>query len=233
MKYEVIIPAAGQGKRMNAGKNKLLLELNKIPIIIHTLNIFQKDDSCIGIYVAASEQDIEIFEKLFTSFSITKIRAIVRGGQERQHSVYEALKVCSDDNMIIVHDGARPFINNFIIHQLVLNANQFGSAIVAVPVKDTIKSVKDTFVERTLERSQLWSVQTPQAFQPKLLKSAHQLALSHNFIGTDDASLVERMGGKVVVVEGNYENIKITTPEDLIFAEAIIKKWEISEIKGE
>jgi len=226
MKYEVIIPAAGQGKRMNAGKNKLLLELNKIPIIIHTLNIFQKDESCMGIYIAASEEDIKTFQLLFATFSITKIKAIVKGGQERQHSVYEALKVCSDDHIIMVHDGARPFINRHIIHQLVLNANQFGSAIVAVPVKDTIKRVKDTFVESTLERSQLWSVQTPQAFQPDLLKRAHQLAFSNGFIGTDDASLVERMGEKVIVVEGNYENIKITTREDLIFAEAIIKNEE-------
>jgi 2-C-methyl-D-erythritol 4-phosphate cytidylyltransferase len=224
MNYEVIIPAAGQGKRMGAGKNKLLIELKEIPIIIHTLKIFEEDENCSGIYIAASEHDIPLIERLLKVYSITKVKKIVRGGQERQHSVYEALKVCSHQQIILVHDGARPFVRKDLIHEIVNLTEEKGAVIVAVPVKETIKQVSNSIVQRTIDRSTLWSVQTPQAFQPSLLLKAHETAFNEGFIGTDDASLVERLGEKVYIVEGNYDNIKITTPEDIPHAEAIIDK---------
>ena len=123
-----------------------------------------------------------------------------------------------------MHDGARPFIQEELIHQLTEAASLHAGAIVAVPVKDTIKKVQDRSVVETVERSSLWSVQTPQAFRVSILYKAHQEAEDDQFLGTDDASLLERMGEQVVIIEGDYDNIKITTQEDLYFAEAILKK---------
>lgn len=224
MAYEVIIPAAGQGKRMGAGKNKLLLQLNDIPVLIHTLKVFEKDEKCDGIILVISPQDEEEFNKLLKSHEITKVSALVHGGKERQHSVYNGLKAASSEGIILVHDGARPFIDVQFIHQLVEVAAEHGAAVVAVPVKDTIKRVEHNEVIETVDRSSLWAIQTPQAFRISILRAAHLHALESNFLGTDEASLVERIAHPVKIVEGNYDNIKLTTKEDLYFAEAILKK---------
>lgn len=226
MAYQVIIPAAGKGKRMGAGKNKLLLELNGVPIIIHTLSVFEKDGLCDGIVLSVSPDDELIFNELLQKYNIQKVKAIVYGGAERQHSVFNGLKAIQSDGVVLVHDGARPFIEIEFIHQLVASAEEHGAAIVGVPVKDTIKRVHHYEVVDTLERSSLWMVQTPQAFRIGLLLDAHIKAERDGLLGTDDASLVEAIGHPVKIVEGNYDNIKITTPEDLYFAEAIIKKRE-------
>ncbi|MGE6756183.1 2-C-methyl-D-erythritol 4-phosphate cytidylyltransferase [Rossellomorea sp. NPDC071047] len=225
MEYEVVIPAAGQGKRMKAGKNKLLLELNSCPVIIHTLRVFEHDSHCQGIYLAIHPSERDAFKSLLDRFGITKVVKLVDGGEERQHSVYNALLEV-DHEIVLVHDGARPFIKESTIHQLVEKTHLAGAAIAAVPVKDTIKKVLDGKVEETIERSSLWMVQTPQAFRVSLLKRAHGEAEQDGFLGTDDASLVERMDVEVAVVESDYDNIKLTTPEDLYFAEAILKKQE-------
>jgi 2-C-methyl-D-erythritol 4-phosphate cytidylyltransferase len=127
-----------------------------------------------------------------------------------------------DADIVLIHDGARPFVTKSLIHRLVEEVQQSGAAIAAVPVKDTIKRVKDLVVTETVERSSLWSVQTPQAFRRSLVLQAHEQAKKAGYIGTDDASLVERMGHDVKIVAGDYQNIKLTTPEDLIFAEAIL-----------
>ncbi|RBP01936.1 2-C-methyl-D-erythritol 4-phosphate cytidylyltransferase [Rossellomorea aquimaris] len=225
MEYEVVIPAAGQGKRMKAGKNKLLLELDSCPVIIHTLRVFEHDSHCQGIYLAIHPSERDAFKSLLDRFGITKVVKLVDGGEERQHSVYNALLEV-DHEIVLVHDGARPFIKKSTIHQLVDKTHLTGAAIAAVPVKDTIKKVLDGEVEETIERSSLWMVQTPQAFRVSLLKRAHGEAEQDGFLGTDDASLVERMDVEVAVVESDYDNIKLTTPEDLYFAEAILKKQE-------
>jgi 2-C-methyl-D-erythritol 4-phosphate cytidylyltransferase len=225
MEYQVVIPAAGQGKRMKAGKNKLLLELNSCPVIIHTLRVFDHDPHCKGIYLAIHPGDREAFQRLIERFNIRKVVKLVEGGDERQHSVYNALLEVSHE-IVLVHDGARPFIKSTTIHHLVEQAKSSGAAIAAVPVKDTIKKVIDGAVEQTIERSSLWMVQTPQAFRVSLLKRAHSEAAEGGFLGTDDASLVERLNIGVSVVESDYDNIKLTTPEDLYFAEAIVKKQE-------
>lgn len=224
MSYIVLIPAAGQGKRMGAGKNKLFLELESIPIIIHTLRVFEDDTQCESVILAIHPQDEVEFRSLLDRYNIKKVLSLVPGGEERQQSVYQALKTIYSDGVVLVHDGARPFIKKELIHTLTISAERQGAAIVAVPVKDTIKKAQNNKVVETVERSSLWAVQTPQAFRIELLHEAHRRAEAEGFFGTDDASLVERLNQSVVVVEGDYDNIKLTTPEDLFFAEAIMNK---------
>lgn len=225
MTYQVIIPAAGQGKRMGAGKNKLLIELNQIPIIIHTLLVFENDEDCNGIILAIHPDDEIQFKSFIHKYKISKIKGLVPGGKERQDSIYHALQTVKDNGIVLVHDAARPFIKKEQIHLLVENAETKDAAIIGVPAKDTMKMVRNGIVTETVERSSLWIVQTPQAFRFALLMEAYKKAEQEHFIGTDDSSLVERLGVPVTMVEGDYDNIKLTTPEDLIFAEAILKKY--------
>jgi 2-C-methyl-D-erythritol 4-phosphate cytidylyltransferase len=229
MNYQVVIPAAGLGKRMGAGKNKLLLPLNGIPVLIHTLLVFEEDEDCEGIVLAIHPSDEQVLSKLIKSYHINKVLSFVLGGKERQDSVYNALKSVNSDGIVLVHDGARPFIQKDIIHEVTAAADRNGAAVVAVPVKDTIKKVQDKRIVETVERSSLWSVQTPQAFRMSVLLDAHHLAQHDDFLGTDEASLVERIPYDITIVEGSYDNIKLTTPEDLYFAEAIIRKRQIKE----
>jgi 2-C-methyl-D-erythritol 4-phosphate cytidylyltransferase len=224
MTYQVIIPAAGQGKRMGAGKNKLLLELNGIPVLIHTLRVFEDDESCDGMILAVHPQDEMEFKVLLKKYNIHKVVNFVAGGKERQHSICNALNTVNGNGIILVHDAARPFIQKEQIHRLTETAIEKDAAILGVPAKDTIKRVCNGVVVETVERSSLWAVQTPQAFRMSILRQAYEKAESENFLGTDDASLVERTGHPVAIVEGDYDNIKLTTPEDLFFAEAILKK---------
>ncbi|GCD84689.1 2-C-methyl-D-erythritol 4-phosphate cytidylyltransferase [Parageobacillus thermoglucosidasius] len=225
MMYEVVIPAAGQGKRMKAGMNKQLIELRNEPLIVRTLKVFENDEWCRGIIVVINEAERTQFEQLFSRFHIKKITAVVGGGKERQHSVYNGLRAVKNSDIVLIHDGARPFVTIEQIHELVNEAKEHGAAIPAVRVKDTIKKVCDQFVEGTVERSGLWAVQTPQAFHVSLVLRAHEQAQKDGYIGTDDASLVERIGGKVKIIEGDYRNIKLTTPDDLLFAEVILSSW--------
>jgi 2-C-methyl-D-erythritol 4-phosphate cytidylyltransferase len=224
MTYQVILPAAGQGKRMGAGKNKLLLELNGIPVLIHTLRVFEQDEACSGMILAIHPKDEPEFKVLLARYNVTKVITFVPGGKERQDSIYNALKSVETNGIILVHDAARPFILKEHIHRLADIAEETGAAILGVPAKDTIKKVDDGVVVETVERSSLWAVQTPQAFRILLLKEAYEQAKKDYFLGTDDASLVERLKYPVAMVEGDYDNIKLTTPEDLFFAEAILRK---------
>jgi 2-C-methyl-D-erythritol 4-phosphate cytidylyltransferase len=224
MTYQVIIPAAGQGKRMGAGKNKLLLELEGIPVFIYTLKVFEEDELCSGVILAInSEEEVEI-KRLLNQYGIEKVIGLVAGGQERQDSVFQGVKVLNGDGIVLVHDAARPFIDNEQVQELVTAAEHHGAAVLAVPVKDTVKKVMGNKVSETVERSSLWAIQTPQAFRMSLLRRAHETAWKEGFLGTDDSSLVERLGQDVIIVKGNYDNIKLTTPEDLFFAETIIRK---------
>lgn len=226
MTYQVILPAAGLGKRMGAGKNKLLLELCGVPVLIHTIRVFERDDECQGIILAINPQDEGELKALFKRYHIKKVINLVTGGTERQFSIFNALKTVTTDGMILVHDAARPFIQVEQIHRLVKKAAETGAAIIGVPAKDTMKTIKDGVVTATVERSSLWAVQTPQAFHISLLLKAYEEAERDGFLGTDDASLVERLDYPIAIVEGDYENIKLTTPEDLYIAEAILKKRE-------
>ncbi|MCY8507629.1 2-C-methyl-D-erythritol 4-phosphate cytidylyltransferase [Bacillus atrophaeus] len=224
MNYDVVILAAGQGKRMKAGRNKLFIELKDAPVIIHTLRVFDSHRPCRKIILVINEHDHEDFQGLLKQHSFDTAIEVVKGGNERQHSVYEGLKTIRQENIVLVHDGARPFVKHKQIDKLIETAEQTGAAILAVPVKDTIKRVQGSEVTETIERSSLWAVQTPQAFRLSLLMEAHREAERKGFLGTDDASLVEELeGADVSVVEGDYTNIKLTTPDDLIAAEAIMR----------
>jgi 2-C-methyl-D-erythritol 4-phosphate cytidylyltransferase len=227
MFYEVVIPAAGQGKRMNAGKNKLFIELSNIPIIVYTLRVFENDPNCKGIVLSINPAEEEIFTELIERYQLNKIKKLIPGGEERQQSVYNGIQHIQESGIVLVHDGARPFIDLQVIRQLIEAASIHGGAIVAVPVKDTIKKAANQIVIETVERSSLWAVQTPQAFRVPVLVEAHKQAEKDRYLGTDDASLLERIGKPVVIIEGNYDNIKITTREDLYFAEAILHKNSI------
>jgi 2-C-methyl-D-erythritol 4-phosphate cytidylyltransferase len=224
MIYEVVIPAAGQGKRMNAGKNKLFIELAGKPLIAYTLQVFESDPNCGGIVLSINPAEEVLFQSIINKYRLKKVKKLVPGGNERQQSVFNGIKHADDDSIVLVHDGARPFIGHELIEELVHAASRHGGAIVAVPVKDTIKKAKNKVVVETVERSSLWAVQTPQAFRVSTLLKAHEKAEKEHFLGTDDASLMERIGETVMIIEGNYDNIKITTPEDLYFAEAILHK---------
>jgi len=224
MTYQVIIPAAGQGKRMGAGRNKLFLELDGTPIFIHTLKVFEEDENCSGVILVINEHEKNDFRLSLQKFGIKKVVGYAAGGKERQYSVYSGVKAIKEDGIVLVHDGARPFIDAKQINDLVTMADQHGASILAVPVKDTVKKVIGNKVKETVERSSLWAIQTPQAFRMPLLRQAHELALKDGYLGTDDASLVERMGHDVIIVEGSYDNIKLTTPEDLFFADTILHK---------
>ncbi|UOE94227.1 2-C-methyl-D-erythritol 4-phosphate cytidylyltransferase [Alkalihalobacillus sp. LMS39] len=228
MQYTVIIPAAGQGKRMGAGKNKQFIQVANKPLIVHTLEVFQQHNDCIDIIIVANKDEVVEMKQLAESFQIKKVSNVIVGGSERQYSVERGIAAVAEDGIVLVHDGARPFIKHEHIEAVVQKADEVGAAVVAAPVKDTIKRVqRSNIVEETLERSSLWAVQTPQAFRLSIIKEAHQHAINTNYLGTDDASLVEYKGGQVVVVQGDYLNIKVTTPEDLLFAEAILKQGEI------
>jgi len=224
MGYQVIIPAAGQGKRMGAGKNKLLIELNGIPVLIHTLRVFEEDEHCDGMILAIHLKDEAEFKALLAKYNISKVQRLVPGGKERQDSIYNGLKTIDYDGIILVHDAARPFILKEDILRLTEKANETGAAIIGVQAKDTMKTVRNKTVLETVERSSLWAVQTPQAFRMSILLSAYEKADREGFLGTDDSSLVEQLPFPVTMVTGDYDNIKLTTPEDLFFAEAILKK---------
>ncbi|MCM3773911.1 MULTISPECIES: 2-C-methyl-D-erythritol 4-phosphate cytidylyltransferase [Priestia] len=224
MKYEIIVLAAGQGKRMKAGRNKQFLTIQNVPLIIHTLQKFEQDPWCSGIVLVVNEKEVEIFKELLTEYPIQKVQSLTVGGDERQHSVYNGLKSLKQAQMVLIHDGARPFVQQNTIHELVEKAASDKAAVLAVPVKDTIKRVEQGTVIETVERSSLWAIQTPQAFLFDVVMDAHEKAKTNEYLGTDDASLVEKAGQKVSIVEGNYDNIKLTTPEDLLYAEAILTK---------
>ncbi len=193
-------------------------------MIIHTLRVFDSHRQCEKIILVINEQEREHFQQMLTDYPFQTSIELVAGGDERQHSVYKGLKAVKQEKIVLVHDGARPFIKHEQIDELIAEAEQTGAAILAVPVKDTIKRVQDLQVSETIERSSLWAVQTPQAFRLSLLLEAHAEAERKGFLGTDDASLVEQMeGGSVRVVEGSYTNIKLTTPDDLTSAEAIME----------
>jgi len=227
--YTVLLPAAGSGKRMGANQNKLFLELRNTPILIHTLRVFEKDSNCEQIVLAVKREEKEFIEQLLNEYGISKVGAIVEGGDERQQSVYAALKAVTSKGMILVHDAARPFIHQEVIQHLVETADSTGAAVAAVRAKDTMKKAENGIIQETVNRESLWIIQTPQAFQYDLLEKAERLAEAENFLGTDEAMLVERLGEPVHIVESTYDNVKMTTKEDLLYGEAIVNKREQEE----
>jgi len=220
-----LIPAAGVGKRIGGEIPKQFLALHDKPILALTLEKFQASPAIHEIIVAAPQEFHASVREIAEKHSITKLTQVVVGGEQRQHSVWNALKAAPKDaEIVIVHDAVRPFIAASDIQKVVDSAKKHGAAILAVRVKDTIKlSDEQEFVLNTLDREYLWSVQTPQAFKRDILFGAMQQAMEEHFTGTDEASVVENYGVDVKIIEGSYTNIKITTKEDLVFADAIMK----------
>jgi len=227
MKVIALIPAAGMGKRMGAGINKQYLLLAGIPIVARTISVFESSPLVDDIYIITPEQEIPFCrEQVVEVHAYTKVRGIVAGGAERQHSVLNGIRGITSpasDDVILIHDGVRPFVTHEIIASSVESAKSHDGALVAVPTKDTIKVVHHNIVRDTPMRETIWQAQTPQAFRYSIISNAHEKAATEGFLGTDDSSLVERLGGEVHIVTGDYRNIKITTPEDLVLAEAFLK----------
>ncbi|SDO63250.1 2-C-methyl-D-erythritol 4-phosphate cytidylyltransferase [Alkalicoccus daliensis] len=227
LSYQVVLLAAGQGKRMQAGRNKQFLSIAGIPLLIHTLRVFEEDSLCKEVLLVVNKKEREEIDALLKEWKIQKKIRLVDGGRERQDSVYAGLMAGTAGNakedLVFIHDAARPFIRREELHFLAEETAKSGAAILAVPVKDTVKEVKEGTITKTTDRSLLWAAQTPQAFRYEVIVEAHEFANQQNHIGTDDASLVEHAGGTVKIVQGHYENFKVTTPEDLLFAEAVIR----------
>lgn len=228
MRVIALIPAAGMGKRMAAGMNKQYLQLGDRPILAHTIAVFEAAPFVDDIYLIIPEDEIPYSrENVVERYGFSKVRQIVAGGSERQHSVLNglrAIKQAGEDDTVVIHDGVRPFIPLSVIESSVETARTHDGALVAVPVKDTVKIVKDGVVLETPPRETLWLAQTPQTFRYGIIRDAYEQADADHWLGTDDASLVERLGKSVQIVLGSYGNFKITTPEDLILAEAFLKK---------
>src|SRR3989344_1897038 len=220
-----IIVAGGKGKRMNKRVNKLFLLLNKEPIIYHTLKIFQECKNINEIILVVNPDDRNRFSSIVKKNNFKKVKKIVDGGLERQDSTYNGIKAigkASDDDIIIVHNAANPFADEATINNTIKAAKKYGAAVAGFPAKDTIKSVEGGFVKRTIDRNALWQIQTPQAMKYFLAKKAFEIAYSDKFYGTDDASLVERIGGLVKVIYCQRENIKITDSHDLAYSNKLI-----------
>lgn len=228
MNVIALIPAAGAGKRMGGDRNKQYLEIGGRPILVHTLEIFERCDSVSEICLIVPEEDCAYGCEMVDGMKFTKPVKVVPGGKERQDSVRNGLNSIYHCDIVMVHDGVRPFVTEDILNRSIEETIRCGATVVAVPAKDTIKSVDgDMNVIETLERKRLWHVQTPQTFRYEILKDAFKKAYEDGFYGTDEAMLVERLGYKVRVVDGDYRNIKITTPDDMIIAEAILKSRQL------
>jgi 2-C-methyl-D-erythritol 4-phosphate cytidylyltransferase len=228
MKAAAIIAAAGLGRRMQQDTPKTYLQLAGKPILIHTLEVFEKVPEVHEVLVVVHPEDLGFCqEEVIDPYPLKKVLRLVPGGKERQDSVYQALKVlkkeAADLDVILVHDGVRPLVDPALVRKVVAAARRHGGAILGIPCQDTLKRVNSKgVVVDTVDRQELWQVQTPQAFQAALLWRAYQEAMERGFYATDEAALVEALGETVVVVPGTCLNLKITTPDDLKIAEAIL-----------
>src|SRR3989338_305398 len=225
MNIAAIIPAAGAGNRMGSMTEKQFLELGGMPVVAHTLSRFQIVKNIHSIYLVVPPDKIEYCRsEIVEKYGFTKVVEIVAGGKERQDSVYNGLlRLNSDIDIVLVHDGVRPFVTEEIIRQSLKEVNECGAVVVATPEKDTVKEVsEDLIIKRTLNRRHLWRIQTPQVFVNDVLLRAFREAMEDGYYGTDEASLVERAGYHVRVIMGSEFNIKITTPEELILGNAIL-----------
>ena len=221
-----VVAAAGGSSRMG-GVNKLLLPLEGIPVLARTLRALDEARLVDEIVVAAREEDLLTIGDLCRTYGVTKPVKIVRGGETRAASVLAAAMECREDGAFIaVHDGARPLAEPALIDSVIQLAFRTNAAAAAVPVKDTIKVTAEGKIVSTPDRETLRAVQTPQVFDGALLRAALQAAVDGGIPVTDDCSAVERMGKEVYLTEGSYENIKITTPEDMALAAAILQRRE-------
>ena len=223
-----IVLAAGQGKRMHSKIQKQFMELNGMPVLCYSLQCFQESPLIRDIILVTGEEYVSwCKEEIVEKYGFTKVSAVVSGGKERYDSVYKGLRACKDTEYVLIHDGARPFIDHEIIERGLMAAAQTGASVVGMPSKDTVKIADvEGNVSETPDRSSVWIVQTPQIFRYPLIYDAYTSILKKEMTGiTDDAMVAEHETGvKIRFLEGSYRNIKITTPEDLVIAEAFLRE---------
>lgn len=228
-KYAAIVLAAGSGKRMNSKVHKQYLIIQDRPVLYYSLKAFE--DSAVDEIVLVVGKGEEEFcrKEIVDKYGISKVKAIVEGGKERYHSVFEGLKQTSDADYVLIHDGARPFVNQDIIRRCMQEVQKYQACVVGMPVKDTIKIAdEEGYAKQTPDRKNVWMIQTPQTFSYALIYEAYEEMLkTEDTAITDDAMVLERIKGKKSkLIEGSYRNIKITTPEDLLIANAYLKHPE-------
>lgn len=221
-----MIVSAGKGLRFMEGKKKQFHSLGGKPILAHTLDKFETCPLIRSILLVVGQEDMDYcLKEIIEQYKFQKISQIVPGGKRRQESVKNGIDALPKDaDVVAIHDGVRPFVTKAMIEDTIHSAERVGAVVLAMPVKDTIKvSNPDGTVLKTLDRESLWQIQTPQTFRVSVIKEAYYRAAEDGFVGTDDASLVERLGVKVHILPGSYTNIKITTPEDLFLANLFLK----------
>ncbi|MBU1053579.1 MAG: 2-C-methyl-D-erythritol 4-phosphate cytidylyltransferase [Proteobacteria bacterium] len=225
MVYAIIV-AGGKGNRMDSSIRKQYLEIDGSPLLCATLKAFNLCTLIENIILVVPADDIKYcIDRIIDPLKIKKKVKLIKGGKERQESVYNGLlEIDEKDATVVIHDGVRPFVSSGLIEECVRGALLHKACVSGLPASDTLKLVDDTgCIESTLSRDSVWLVQTPQAFDYSLIKKAHDIAIKDGFTGTDDAMLVERIGEKVKILKGSKNNIKITTKEDLILAQAIFQ----------
>lgn len=228
-KYAAIVLAAGSGKRMNSKVHKQYLIIQDRPVLYYSLKAFE--DSAVDEIVLVVGKGEEGFcrKEIVDKYGISKVKAIVEGGKERYHSVFEGLKQTSDADYVLIHDGARPFVNQDIIRRCMQEVQKYQACVVGMPVKDTIKIAdEEGYAKQTPDRKNVWMIQTPQTFSYALIYEAYEEMLkTEDTAITDDAMVLERIKGKKSkLIEGSYRNIKITTPEDLLIANVYLQHPE-------
>ena len=228
-KYAAIVLAAGSGKRMNSKVHKQYLIIQDRPVLYYSLKAFE--DSAVDEIVLVVGKGEEKFcrKEIVDKYGISKVKAIVEGGKERYHSVFEGLKQTSDADYVLIHDGARPFVNQDIIRLCMQEVQKYQACVVGMPVKDTIKIAdEEGYAKQTPDRKNVWMIQTPQTFSYALIYEAYEEMLkTEDTAITDDAMVLERIKGKKSkLIEGSYRNIKITTPEDLLIANVYLQHPE-------
>ena len=231
MNVHVLVPAAGSGSRIGGETKKQYLELGDQPVLVQTLLRLANLPQVTAIHLVVPEADVAYCQAEFVEgCRLEKIGKVIAGGEERQDSVRNGLELCGaeDQDVILIHDGVRPFFPQEQIGPLVQLASVEGAALLAIPAQDTIKEVFDGRVRSTLDRSLLWQVQTPQAFRCERIREAHRRAHEGGYVGTDDASLIEWCGWSVAVLLGHSYNFKITTPADLALARALLEAGEVT-----
>lgn len=225
--YTAIVLAAGKGTRMNSKIQKQFLEVEGKPVIYYSLKCFQESPLIRDIILVTGEESLSYCkEEIVKRFGFSKVKKVTAGGKERYDSVYAGLCACDNTDYVLIHDGARPFVTEEILERTCFAVKETGACVVGMPAKDTIKiSDRNKMVESTPAREKVWLVQTPQAFRYSLIKESYESIRCKDMSGiTDDAMIVEQESGvKVALVHGSYENFKITTPEDLIIAEAFLR----------
>lgn len=234
MKSTAIILAAGQGKRMHSRVQKQFLSLKGKPVLYYSLACFQNSPEIQEIILVTSAESVEYCKKeIVQNYEFSKVKKIIPGGKERYDSVFQGLLACTDCDYVYIHDGARPFVTEEIIARVEKTVKKYGGCVVGMPSKDTVKIADEKqFIAQTPRRSLVWTVQTPQVFSYGLIRRAYEKARQKSMDNiTDDAMVAEVYENiQIPLVEGSYENIKITTPEDLLIAERILEKGEFSRI---